>query len=35
VRLTEEDLWRIDEVAPKGVAVGERYPEQQMRTVNR
>jgi hypothetical protein len=35
VRLTEEDLWRIDEVAPKGVAVGERYPEALVRTINR
>jgi aryl-alcohol dehydrogenase-like predicted oxidoreductase len=35
VTLTEEDLWRIDEVAPKGVAAGERYNEALMRTVNR
>jgi aryl-alcohol dehydrogenase-like predicted oxidoreductase len=35
VTLTEEDLRRIDEVAPKGVAVGERYPEAPMRTINR
>ncbi len=32
VRLTEEDLSRIDEVAPKGVAAGDRYPD--MSTVN-
>jgi len=35
VTLTEEDLQRIDEVAPKGVAAGERYPEALMRTINR
>jgi aryl-alcohol dehydrogenase-like predicted oxidoreductase len=35
VTLTEEELRRIDEVAPKGVAAGERYPEALMRTINR
>ena len=35
IELTDEDLKRIDEVAPKGAATGERYSEQQMRTVNR
>jgi aryl-alcohol dehydrogenase-like predicted oxidoreductase len=35
VTLTEEDLRCIDEVAPKGVAAGERYNEAFMRTVNR
>ena len=36
VTLTEEDLRRIDEVAPKGVvAAGERSTEAFMRTVNR
>ena len=35
VTLTEEDLRRIDEVVPKGVAAGERYPEALMRTINR
>jgi aryl-alcohol dehydrogenase-like predicted oxidoreductase len=35
VTLAEEDLRRIDQVAPKGVAVGERYPEALMRTINR
>jgi aryl-alcohol dehydrogenase-like predicted oxidoreductase len=35
VTLTGEDLRRIDEVARKGVAVGERYPEALMRTINR
>src|SRR5215212_3678958 len=35
VTLIDEDLRRIDEVAPKGVAVGERYPEALMRTINR
>ena len=34
VTLTEEDLRRIDEIAPKGVAAGERYNEAGMRTVN-
>jgi aryl-alcohol dehydrogenase-like predicted oxidoreductase len=33
VTLTAEDLRRIDEVAPKGVAAGERYPD--MSNVNR
>jgi aryl-alcohol dehydrogenase-like predicted oxidoreductase len=33
VRLSEEELQRIDEVAPKGVAAGERYPD--MSAVNR
>ncbi len=33
VTLTAEDLSRIDEVAPRGFAVGERYPD--MSTVNR
>ena len=32
--LTPEDLKRIDEVAPKGAAAGERYPEAAMQTVN-
>lgn len=35
VKLTPEDLRRIDEVAPKGVAAGTRYPEAMMSTVNR
>lgn len=35
VQLTAEDLRRLDEVAPKGVAVGERYPANMMRSVNR
>ena len=35
VTFTEEDLMRIDEVAPKGVATGEHYNEAFMRTVNR
>ena len=35
LELTGEDLRRIDEIAPKGSAAGERYPQQQMRTVNR
>jgi aryl-alcohol dehydrogenase-like predicted oxidoreductase len=35
VQLTAEDLRRIDEVAPKGVASGERYTEAMMTSVNR
>ena len=34
VALTPDDLRRIDEVAPVGVAAGERYPERGMRTLN-
>jgi aryl-alcohol dehydrogenase-like predicted oxidoreductase len=34
VTLTEENLRHIDEIAPKGVAAGERYYEAGMRTVN-
>lgn len=33
VKLSDDDLHRIDEVAPKGIAVGDRYPD--MSTVNR
>jgi aryl-alcohol dehydrogenase-like predicted oxidoreductase len=35
VELTEGDLKRIDEVAPRGVAAGTRYPEAMMSSVNR
>jgi len=35
VKLTEEDLSRIEEVLPRGAASGERYPEQQMQAVGR
>lgn len=35
IQLTPEDLQRIDAVAPKGVAAGDRYPAQTMTTVNR
>jgi aryl-alcohol dehydrogenase-like predicted oxidoreductase len=35
VRLTEQDLARIDEVSPKGAAAGMRYPEYGMAAVNR
>ncbi len=35
VELTPEDLEEIDEVAPKGVAAGERYNEGGMRTIDR
>jgi aryl-alcohol dehydrogenase-like predicted oxidoreductase len=34
VELTQDDLEQIEEVAPKGVAAGERYHEAGMRTVN-
>jgi aryl-alcohol dehydrogenase-like predicted oxidoreductase len=34
VELAPADLQEIEEVAPKGVAAGERYPEAGMRTVN-
>jgi aryl-alcohol dehydrogenase-like predicted oxidoreductase len=34
VKLTSEDLRRIDEVAPKGVAAGDRYPAAAMQRVN-
>ncbi len=34
VNLSAEDLARLDEVAPKGVASGERYPENMMQLVN-
>jgi aryl-alcohol dehydrogenase-like predicted oxidoreductase len=35
VALSAEDLRRIDEIAPLGVAAGTRYPEASMHTVNR
>jgi aryl-alcohol dehydrogenase-like predicted oxidoreductase len=35
IKLTREDLARIDEVAPKDVAAGMRYPEYSMGSVNR
>src|SRR6202048_1223226 len=35
VKLTPQDLRRIDEVAPHGAAAGDRYPESMMATVNR
>ncbi len=34
ISLTPEDLARIDQVAPHGAAVGTRYPEATMRSVN-
>ncbi len=33
VRLTEQDLRTIEEIAPKGVAAGPRYPEAMMKMV--
>jgi aryl-alcohol dehydrogenase-like predicted oxidoreductase len=35
VKLTADDLARIDAIAPKGVAAGARYPETGMRAVHR
>ncbi len=35
VKLTDEDLRRIEEAMPKGSVAGDRYAEQQMRAVNR
>ena len=35
VKLTPDDLRRIEEIAPRGVTAGERYAPQGMRTVNR
>jgi aryl-alcohol dehydrogenase-like predicted oxidoreductase len=35
VKLTPQDLRRIDEVAPHGAAAGNRYPESMMAAVNR
>jgi aryl-alcohol dehydrogenase-like predicted oxidoreductase len=35
INLNAEDLKRIDEAAPKGVAAGDRYPEGGMKVVNR
>lgn len=34
ITLTPEDLRLLDEVAPKGIAAGERYPEEHMSVVN-
>jgi len=35
IRLSAEELKLIDEVAPKGVAAGDRYPEGGMKVINR
>ncbi len=35
IHLTPEDLQRINEIAPRGVAAGERYPEAMMASVDR
>jgi aryl-alcohol dehydrogenase-like predicted oxidoreductase len=35
IELTPEDLARIDEIAPKGAAAGDRYPPSAMQSVNR
>jgi aryl-alcohol dehydrogenase-like predicted oxidoreductase len=34
LKLTKEDLKRIDEISPRGVAAGSRYPEPGMQLVN-
>jgi len=34
VELTDDDLARLDEIAPVGAAAGERYPEQMMATID-
>jgi hypothetical protein len=34
VRLTTADIDRLEKVVPKGIAAGERYPQQGMQTVN-
>jgi len=34
MKLTPEDLRRIEEVAPKGAAAGLRYPEAMMNLIN-
>lgn len=34
VELTADDLARLDAIAPKGVAVGDRYPSEAMRALN-
>jgi aryl-alcohol dehydrogenase-like predicted oxidoreductase len=35
IKLTAEDLERINKIAPAGVAAGSRYPEHMMQTVGR
>lgn len=35
IKLTQDDLARIDEAAPKGAAAGERYPERAMMAVDK
>jgi aryl-alcohol dehydrogenase-like predicted oxidoreductase len=35
IQLSEKELREIEEIAPKGVAAGERYPENMMASVNR
>jgi aryl-alcohol dehydrogenase-like predicted oxidoreductase len=35
IKLSKDDLARIDKVAPKGVAAGERYPERAMMAVDK
>ena len=35
IELSQQDLARIDEIAPQGITAGARYPEHSMRAVNR
>ena len=35
IKLTEQELQEIETIAPKGVAIGSRYPESSMDTLNR
>jgi hypothetical protein len=34
IKLTSQDLARINEVAPKGIAAGARYPERAMASLD-
>jgi hypothetical protein len=34
VKLTREDLQRVEEIFPTGAAAGDRYPEHMMKIVN-
>ena len=35
VQLSNDDLARLDELMPQGIAAGQRYPEEMMKAVNR
>jgi len=34
IRLSNDDLARLDELMPQGVAAGSRYPDEMMKAVN-